>query len=214
MSIERRTTQRGTVYDVRLRDPSGRPYMRTFPTLRRAQQFERGERATMDRGAWTDPRAATTTLAMWSRGWLERDATKRPRTKIADRQILEGHILPELGDRELGSVTPLDIQRLVAPWALRYEPNTVRRYYAVVRAVFAAAVTADVLVRSPCRGVKLPRAEPAPHHVVTPDELERLAAEIGSAYRPMVQLAAVTGLRFSECAGLRLRSLDFCSTAC
>jgi integrase len=208
MSIERRTTQRGTVYDVRLRDPGGRAYMRTFATLRRAQQFERGERATMDRGAWTDPREASTTLAVWSRGWLERDATKRLRTKIADGQILEGHVLPELGHRELGSVTPLDIQRLVAPWAFPYKPNTVRRYYAVVRAVFAAAVTADVLVRSPCRGVKLPRAEPSPHHVVAPDELDRLATEVGSAYRPMVLLAAVTGLRFSECAGLRVRSLD------
>jgi hypothetical protein len=41
-------------------------------------------------------------------------------------------------------VTPLDIQRLVAPWALRYKPNTVRRYYAVVRAVFAADAEAWV----------------------------------------------------------------------
>ncbi len=96
----------------------------------------------------------------------------------------------------------------MASWTARYKPNTVRRYYAVLRAAFSAAVTADVLVRSPCRGVKLPVPEQRPRRVIEPDELNALANEIGSRYRAMVLLAAVSGLRFSECAGLRVRSLD------
>jgi integrase len=41
------------------------------------------------------------------------------------------------------------------------------------------------------------------------DELERLAGEMPEAYRPMVYLAGVLGLRWSEVAGLRVGRVDF-----
>jgi hypothetical protein len=39
-------------YDVRLRDPSGKPYKRTFRTKREAETFDARERADRSRGAW------------------------------------------------------------------------------------------------------------------------------------------------------------------
>ena len=45
MAIEARRTKGGTVYEVRLRDPLGREYSRTFPTKKAAEQFEHLERA-------------------------------------------------------------------------------------------------------------------------------------------------------------------------
>lgn len=45
MSIDNRKLKNGkTVYDVRLRDPDGRPYKRTFRTKREAETFAASQR--------------------------------------------------------------------------------------------------------------------------------------------------------------------------
>ena len=61
--IEARTRKRDgrKVYDVRLRDPNGKEYSRTFLTKREAQAFESSERTDRNRGTgWIDPRSAST----------------------------------------------------------------------------------------------------------------------------------------------------------
>jgi len=101
----------------------------------------------MDRGGWTDPRAASVTVAAWARQWLEQDATKRAKTRVVDHLTIERHIVPHIGDRSLGSVTPLEVQRLVARWVARYKPNTVRRHYAVLRTIAIAPALAKLLAQ-------------------------------------------------------------------
>lgn len=61
---------------------------------------------------------------------------------------------------------------------------------------------------SPCRGIKLPETEPVTCRVITSDELARLSDELGEDYWPLPYLGAVLGLRWGECAGLRVQSLD------
>lgn len=59
MSIHLRWTKDGARrYDVRLRDPSGQTYTRTFRNRREAEAFASDERASRRRGAWLDPRRA------------------------------------------------------------------------------------------------------------------------------------------------------------
>lgn len=74
--------------------------------------------------------------------------------------------------------------------------------------MFSYAVQSDMLVRSPCRGIKLPRLDPRSRRLLTPDEVNALASATASEYQPMVWLGAVVGLRFSEVAGLRVGRLD------
>lgn len=63
MSIHLRLTESGDRrYDVRLRDPSGKTYTRTFRTRHEAETFAADERASRRRGAWLDPRRAETPL--------------------------------------------------------------------------------------------------------------------------------------------------------
>src|SRR6516164_8351578 len=47
-----------TVYRVRLRDPDGNEYLRTFSTKKAAKAFEDAQRTDRRRGAWVDPRQA------------------------------------------------------------------------------------------------------------------------------------------------------------
>ncbi len=61
------------------------------------------------------------------------------------------------------------------------------------------------LVRSPCRGIRLPPSTPKPRRVIESDDVQRLAETVAIEYWAMVLVAAKFGLRFGECAGLQVR---------
>ena len=105
-------------------------------------------------------------------------------------------------------MTPVELQALVNSWNGRLAPRTARRGYGVVRAIFAYGVAADMLVRTPCRAVNLPRVESTARRAPTDDDVARLATATQEEYRPMVYLGVIFGLRFSEVAGLRVGCLD------
>src|SRR5262249_14648068 len=70
--------------------------------------------------------------------------------------IVRVHLLPTLDRRPLSSITPADVQALVTAWTSTSAPRTVRRQYGVLRAILNAAVSSELIVRSPCRGIRLP----------------------------------------------------------
>jgi integrase len=209
MSIERRQTTRGSVYDVRLRTPDGRQYKRTFRTRSEAETFMAREQADKSRGDWTDPRSAALKFADWAAEWLRSDPSKRPSSLARDESVLRNHLLPPLGERPLGAITPREVQGLVSAWSKRSAPRTVSRQYDVLRAILAAAVQADLIVRSPCRGIRLPAAAALERPVLTPEGLSAVAEAVGPDWEAMVWLGAILGLRWGECAGLRLGRIDF-----
>ena len=208
MSIHKRSTQRkGNVYEVRVRDPEGREVSRTFRTLTLARDFEREQQRAKSRGSWIDPAAASMTFREWSATWLRSNPGKRPSSWARDEVIVRRHLVPELGPRRLGSITKLDVQQLVNSWT--GAPRTVKRQYGVLRAIMNAAVDADLIGRTPCRAIDLPEVHHDDRQIVTGGELERLADELGPDYGPMAYLGVVLGLRWGECAGLRVGRLDF-----
>lgn len=202
-------TKRGAVYDVRLRTLDGRPYKRSFRTRRAAEVFEAREIADRSRGAWIDPRRAETTFAAVANEWLTSNPAKRPSAFARDEGIVRVHLLPALGARRLGTIMPADVQTLVQVWTKSLKPRTVRRQFGVLRAIFRFAVERDYIGRSPCRGIKLPEVRNTARPVVTATDLERLAGELGPKHAAMAYLGAVLGLRWGECAGLRVGRIDF-----
>jgi integrase len=208
MSVNRRVTSRGTRYDVRLRSPDGRSYKRTFRSRREADAYEARELADRSRGAWIDPRQSATTFAEWAKQWRASAAGRRPKTLSRADDAIRLHLVPAFGARPLGSLTPLDVQELVNDLARRFAPATTRTYFAVLRAILNTAVNADLIARSPCRGIKLPRVPPKARVIVGPAEVHRLAEAIAPEYRTIVYVAAELGFRWGECAGLQVRDLD------
>ena len=210
MSIHRRVRKDGSaVYDVRLRDAAARVYTRTFRTKKAAAAYEAREQADRSRGVWIDPANGETPFADLAAHWLASNPGKRPSGWARDETIIRCHLLPALASRPIASITPSEVQRLVIAWTAELAPRTVRRQYGVLRAIFRAAVETDLLLRSPCRGVKLPAAPHIDRHIVTPEELAALADALGPDYGAMAYLGTVLGLRWGECAGLRVGRLDF-----
>lgn len=161
------------------------------------------------RGAWIDPRRADTTVGNLAAQWKVANPAKRSSSLARDETILRLHVLPVLEGLRLGAVTPRDIQSLVNQWVAEGKaPKTVRRQYDVVRAIFSYAVAGDLLVRTPCRNVKLPAVAKQDRHQLTPDDVARVAEAVGPEYGAMVYLGAVLGLRWGEVAGLRVGRLD------
>ncbi|MHB1911966.1 MAG: site-specific integrase, partial [Acidimicrobiales bacterium] len=109
------------------------------------------------------------------------------------------------------SITGADVQGLVRVWGQRLAPRTVRRQYGVLTAVLNFAVASDIVLRSPARGVKLPAVGVRHRRVLEPAELEALAAELEESCSSglMVYMGAVLGMRWGECAGLRVEHFDF-----
>jgi integrase len=212
MSIEakRRRRDERIVYEVRLRDPTGHEYSRTFETRKAAETYQAEQRVQRTRGTWVDPRRAEVTFEEVAMTWLAGDPTKRGSGLARDESIVRNHLLPAIGDRPLGSLTPRDVQNLVTSWSRQAAPRSVRRQYGVLTAILNQAVESDLISRTPARGVRLPRlTETRKPHVVSAGELATLADALGPRYSAMAYLGAVLGLRWGECAALRVGHLDF-----
>lgn len=207
--IEARTRKRDgrRIYEVRLRDATGREYSRTFETKKEAEAFQAAERTARNRGTWVDPRLASVPVSKLAEQWLAANTAKRPGSLARDQSILDNHILPVLGAKPVGSVTRGDVQRIVTSWTTSHAPASTTRMYAVLRALFNFAEDSELIPRSPCRRIRLPQATPRTAEILDADGLARLAAAVGPN-GAVVYLGAF-GLRWGEVAGLRVDRLDF-----
>ena len=208
MSISPRNTKKGRVYDVRLRGPDGRELSRTFRTKREAHQFQAAQITAISRGAWVDPRSGAVTVSEIVYLWLGCNPAKRSSTRARDESALRTHVLPSIGERKIGSVSPADIRALVSSWNECMAPRSVKRVYGTLRAVLNFALESDAIARTPCRGIRLPAVEPPKVRIVTSEELAALSNAMPHRYAPMVWVGAVLGLRWGEVAGLRLSRVD------
>lgn len=197
-------------WQARYRDPVGRLIAAptTFPTKTDAARWLALVEADLARGEWRDPRLGQSSFGEWSERWLARPGV-RDTTRARDRCVVRAHLLGALGTHPLSAITPLDVRRLVEELGTRLAPATVRTSYGVLRAILAAAVEAELIARTPCRGVHLPPDERAERAVLSVDDLARLADAMALEYRPVVYLGGVLGLRWSEVAGLRVRRVNF-----
>ena len=164
--------------------------------------------ADIRRGAWVDPRAGRLSVRELGGTWLGSNPAKRASTQAVERDILRLHVEPALGHRRIDSVTPADVQEFVNGLSRRLGARSVRRSYGVLRAMFGFAVNADWLVRSPCRGIKLPPLMVRSRRALSAADIAGLAAAVGVRHAPVVYLGALLGLRWSEIAGLRVRAID------
>jgi integrase len=86
--------------------------------------------------------------------------------------------------------------------------STVRAATTLLGGILEAATLDRVIPFNPARGVKLPRLDYREQRYLQPDEIEHLASTIAQRFRAMVILAAYTGLRWGECAGLAVPAVN------
>lgn len=72
-----------------------------------------------------------------------------------------------------------------------------KRDYGVLRAVMAFALDRDVIGRTPCRGTRLPSAEPVDGRLINSEELAALAEALGT-YGAMAYIGRRSGFAWAR----------------
>jgi integrase len=195
-------------WQARWLEPDGRERTKAFAMKGAAEDHLTTVANQQLTGTYIDVEAGRTTCGEWIDRWLD-DTPKRETTRARDRCVIDKWFRPKLKARPLGKVTPVDVRAIVKSMTDELAARTVRTNYGILRAAFNAAVEAELIARTPCRGVRLPIEQQRDPRFCSAEELQTLAAAIPLEYRPMIYLAGVVGLRWSEVAGLRVGRLDF-----
>jgi integrase len=177
----------------------------------------------LDRGERID--ITTGTLAAFAPRWIENIAPDlKPRTVHTYRQLLESHILPTLGGKQLSAITRVDIKRLLTAKRLfGLAKNTVRLIRACLSALYAEAVDEGLVAHSPVlalarrdRNKRTSGASSAERlKTIRPFSAEELRAfltatrTVEPTVYPLFLLLARTGLRPGEAFALKWSDLDF-----
>ena len=182
----------------------------TFRTKREADAYLASVRADVDRGSWIDPDAGKVTFEEYSSRWLAERPQLRPRTRELYEGQLRLHILPVLGETELGQITPSRIRTWRADMISAGKPgaSTIAKCYRLVHAVLATAVEDGIVMRNPCVVKGASAERPAERPVATIKEVFEIADAIAPEFRAAVLLATFCGLRLGEVRALRHRHLD------
>jgi integrase len=199
-------------FQVRYRDPSSQAFRtapQTFPTKTDAARWLSIVEADSLRGQWVDPVQGSMPFRELSDRWFATKLHLRPTTRLQYTYLLTKHILPTFGDRTIGEINTLDVQTWIAGrHATGLSANSVAKAYKVLRMVMEAGVDAGLILRNPCR-VKGAATERLPEmQAATPDQVAAIADAVDPRYRALVLMAAYSGLRWGELAGLRQKHLD------
>lgn len=199
-------------YQARYLDASGHRHRArlTFATIADANRWLAATEAQIARGAWVDPRAGVITLTEYANAWLESRPGLSPRTVELYRSLLDRHLIPALGDRQLGKLTAPVVRHWYAS-ALRAKPPstvTVAKCYRLLRAILNTAIADELIVRNPCaiKGAGVERTPERP--VATIAQVWALADAVEPRFRALVLTAAFAGLRFGELAALTRSRVD------
>jgi integrase len=142
-------------------------------------------------------------------GWFGSIAHLRPSTREKVAGHLRAHILPAFGDVRIGEISPSDVRVFISDLsASGLAPGTVVAVYRTFAGIMRRATIEDVIPRSPCIGIDLPRDRRAEMHFLTAEEVARLADAIDPRYRTLVYFAAYSGARWGEVAALKVECLN------
>jgi integrase len=134
----------------------------------------------------------------------------RPRTFQSRAADLRRWVVPALKTKSLPTITRRDIARVFDGLPVDF-PALPRNVFAVTRKLFSWAQQRGDIARSPCEGMKSPRAVPSRERVLDDEELMLIAAmsfSLGEPFCSFVHMLLLTGQRRDEVASMTWDELD------
>lgn len=211
--IYKRPRQRGAVFEARYRTKTGEQVGRTFPTLEEAEGFLIEQKHRVRAGEYIDKSQANTPWSVVAEQWMnsKRRKGRKVRTLKGYQHTLDSWC-SDWNDWPVGSIGFGDVETLIARMVDEGKaPQTVRNVFNVVRGVLSHAVKAGYTRANPALLLSddlPPQATTHEPRFLTADEVARLAATLDDKSALIVRLAAWSGLRAGEIAGLRFSRVD------
>lgn len=195
----------------------------TFETRAAASGWLADIRSSISRNEWINPHIAGQRFRDYALAWFkERARDLRPKTRDLYAGLLDALLLPHLGDTPMKELSPLAVKQWRGDLLREFEErsergemptrhstgaNRVAQAYRLLHTIMADAVRDEVVRHNPCvlKGASQVRAvERTP---ATLEQLETIADNMPERYATLIHVAAWSGLRFSELAGLRRRDV-------
>ena len=193
---------------ARYRGPDNREYSKTFARRIDAERFLANAESRRNAGEWIDPQLGRLTFGTWVERWRGTVAHLKPKTRQGYESLLKCYILPPFGEIPLAKIQPVDVRYWVSAMIDQgLSPSRVRQAYLVFSSIMKAAVESEYIGRTPCVGVKLPRAQSREMKFLTADQVESVAEAYGE-FSLLVYVLAYTGIRWGEAAALRRGRCD------
>jgi integrase len=161
-------------------------------------------------GTFIDPSKGKITLRSYGQQWLI-DQRFGPSTRERVEGELRRHILPQLGDRALGSIKPSTVRG----WRTQLKADglgdsSVLLNYGTLSSMLVTAVEDGLIPSNPCSAASARPPRPARRKVVPwpAERVEAVRAAMAERYRATVDAAAGCGLRQGEVLGLGVDLVD------
>jgi integrase len=191
------------------RDAAGRRHSGTFPTKSQARGWATEQESSVRQGTHRSPSAGRVTLGDWYQKWSSSRVGVVESTTRAKNAVHAKYLLERWETWPLASIERIDVQGWVAQLTAEGKgAETVASTVRLLSAVLQSAVDSDRIPKNVAHGVALPTAAKQPDRYLTRDEVEQLLEALDEPWRTMALVAAFTGLRWSEVAGLHVHRLD------
>jgi integrase len=177
----------------------------SYTSIRAAETALAEAKADLSRGEWLDPADGAINLTEWFDTWHP-DRALAPSTMYSDRLLWRRHIDPRIGAVKLTALSPWKVSQWMAQMEAAGVPDASRRKALVLLRTSMEGAIADRRLRyNPTAGVRKPRIEkPSSWVLLSGEDVDRILSKIGSEqHRRMVEVAAYTGMRWSEVAGMQ-----------
>ena len=195
------------LWQVLYRDENNRQRGESYPSEKEAKKARARIEHQLAEDDFIDPSYGEVRFGDWLKLWEKSRVVSRT-TAAAEASLVRNHVRPAFEHTALRAITKMRVQAWVAELGQKLAPASVAKAYRVLQSVLEAAVDEGLIRQSPCRGVSLPRADVDERVFLTAEQVGLLIAEIPERYVELVALAYLTGMRWSELAGLRVRRLD------
>ena len=164
------------------------------------------------------------TLDEWTERWLTgyAEPTLRPSTVRGYRCLIQNHIRPALGNRQLRTITRNDVQkfynrlRQTKAQTRGHEgernlaDSMVRKIHMLLHEILEAAVRSRLISQNPTSGTVIPKCSYSPKKVLNEEQLEVFLEAIRREpmWHDFFYTEITTGLRRGEICGLQWDDLD------
>lgn len=206
------TKQANGTWRARYRDPDGRSRSKNFDRRFDAERFLELIGSSKSQGDFIDPQRGRVLVQAWAERWWKTTVKLRPTSRQSYRKLLDNHVLPAFGDRQVASIDFMDVEDFIAAkLAGGHGPKQVRQMVSVMSLVMKSAMLGRARNDNPAKGhtVPMPSRRIRQGDVFTMDQLRRFVDNVRDPYKPAVWLMAFTGIRPSELCGLKVRAIDF-----
>lgn len=189
---------------------------RTFERRGDAVRWEIEQKRLLHSGEFVAPAAGRITVRELAEEYREsRKGQVSVRAWESDESALRVHIVPAFGKLPISSVTPPLVERFLVDLAVSRSVRTAARVRTTLRGLFRYAVRTRRLPVSPAELVPLPHPDSRTGKVVEVDpfpfpvllEVVDEQREIAGRYAEITLVLALTGVRFGELRGLRIRDV-------